>query len=142
MTEKFDFEQALADVKAGKPITGKDSVLGLLTKQLTEAALEVEIDTHLAQEVAPNRRNGKSRKTMKSSSGTFELETPRDRAASFEPLLIKKHQTHVSDEIESKVLPMYGHGMSYQDIAGHVEELYGINVSTATLSAITLPARY
>ena len=53
MTEKFDFEQALADLKAGKPITGKDSVLGPLVKQLTEAALEAKIDTHLAQEVTP-----------------------------------------------------------------------------------------
>ena len=80
MTEKFDFEQALEALKAGKPITGKDSVLGPLVKQLTEAALEAEIDTHLAQEVAPNRKNGKSRKTMKSSSGSFELDTPRDRS--------------------------------------------------------------
>ncbi len=85
MTEKFDFEQALADLKAGKPITGKDSVLGPLVKQLTEAALEAEIDTHLAQEIMPNRKNGKTRKTMKSSSGAFELETPRDRSGTFEP---------------------------------------------------------
>ena len=91
MTEKFDFEKALADLKAGKPITGKDSVLGPLVKQLTEAALEAEIDTHLAQEVVPNRKNGKSRKTMKSSSGKFELETPRDRSGTFEPQLVKKH---------------------------------------------------
>jgi len=69
MTEKFDFEQALEALKAGKPITGKDSVLSPL------------------MEIAPNRRNGKSRKTMKSSSGSFELETPRDRAGTFEPQL-------------------------------------------------------
>ncbi len=137
MTEKFDFEQALEALKAGKPITGKDSVLSALIKQLTEAALEAEIDTHLAQEISANRKNGKSRKTMKSSSGSFELETPRDRSGTFEPQLIKKHQTHVSDEIETKILSMYGRGMSYRDIAGHVEELYGISVSTATLSAIT-----
>lgn len=137
MTDKFDFEQALEDLKAGKPITGKDSVLSPLIKSLTEAALEAEIDTHLAQEVVPNRKNGKSRKNMKSSSGSFELETPRDRSGTFEPQLIKKHQTHVSDEIEAKILSMYGRGMSYQDISAHVEELYGIKVSSATLSAIT-----
>ena len=74
---------------------------------------------------------------MKSSSGEFELETPRDRSGTFEPKLVKKNQTHVSDEIESKILSMYGRGMSYRDISGHVEELYGISVSTATLSAIT-----
>ena len=137
MTEKFDYEQALADIKAGKPLTGKDSILSPLIKQLTEAALEAEIDTHLAKEVSANRKNGKSRKTMKSTSGEFELETPRDRSGTFEPKLVKKNQTHVSDEIESKILSMYGRGMSYRDISGHVEELYGISVSTATLSAIT-----
>jgi len=137
MTEKFDFEKALEALKAGQPITGKDSVLSPLIKQLTEAALEAEIDTHLAQEVNANRKNGKSRKTMKSSSGSFELETPRDRSGSFEPQLVKKHQTHVSNEIEAKMISMFGRGMSYRDIAGHVKELYGISVSTATISAIT-----
>ncbi len=65
MTEKFDFEQALAALQAGQPITGKDSILSPLIKKLTEAALEAEIDTHLAREIDPNRKNGKSRKTMK-----------------------------------------------------------------------------
>jgi len=55
MTEKFDYEQDLADIKAGKPLTGKDSILSPLIKQLTEAALEAEIDTHLAKEVAANQ---------------------------------------------------------------------------------------
>jgi len=64
-------------LQGGQPLTGQDSVLLPLIKQLTEAALEAEADTHLAQEIAPNRRNGKSRKTMKSSSGSFELETSR-----------------------------------------------------------------
>ena len=137
MTKKFDFEKALEALQAGKPITGKDSVLSPLIKQLTEAALEAEIDTHLAQEIDPNRKNGKSRKTMKSSSGSFELETPRDRSGTFEPQLVKKHQTHVSDEIEAKIISMYGRGMSYKDMSSHVEDMYGIKVSTATLSAIT-----
>ena len=137
MTEKFDYEQALADLMSGKPITGKDSILSPLIKQLTEAALEAEIDTHLAREVSANRKNGKSRKTLKSSSGSFELETPGDRSGTFEPQLIRKHQTHVSDEIESKILSMFGLGMSYRDMATHVKEMYGISVSTATLSAIT-----
>ena len=137
MTKKFDCEKALEALQAGKPITGKDSVLSPLIKQLTEAALEAEIDTHLAQEIDPNRKNGKSRKTMKSSSGSFELETPRDRSGTFEPQLVKKHQTHVSDEIEAKIISMYGRGMSYKDMSSHVEDMYGIKVSTATLSAIT-----
>ena len=137
MAEKFDFEAALKAVQSGQSITGKDGVLGPLVKQLTEAALEAELDSHLAEEVRENRRNGKSRKTVKSTSGEFELETPRDRAGTFEPQLVKKHQRTVSDEIETKILSMYGLGMSYADIAGHVEEMYGIGVSTAAISTIT-----
>ena len=137
MSEKFDFEEALKALQSGQAITGKDGVLAPLIKQLTEAALEGELDSHIANDVVPNRRNGKTKKTVKSSSGSFELETPRDRAGTFEPTVIKKYQTSVSDEIESKMLSMYGLGMSYRDIARHIEELYGISVSTATISAVT-----
>jgi len=137
MAEKFDFEAALKAIQSGQSITGKDGVLGPLVKQLTEAALEAELDSHLAEDIAENRRNGKSRKTVKSTSGKFELETPRDRAGTFEPQLVKKHQRTVSDEIETKILSMYGLGMSYADIGGHVEEMYGISVSTAAISTIT-----
>ena len=108
-----------------------------LVKQLTEAALEGELDSHLADDLAGNRRNGKSKKTVKSTSGAFELETPRDRAGTFEPKLVKKHQRTVSDEIEAKILSMFGVGLSYSDIASQVQEMYGINVSTATISTIT-----
>jgi len=137
MAEKFNFEAALKAIQSGQSITGKDGVLGPLVKQLTEAALEAELDSHLAEELAENRKNGKSRKTVKSTSGNFELETPRDRAGTFEPKLVRKHQRTVSDEIETKILSMYGLGMSYADIAGHVEEMYGISVSTAAISTIT-----
>lgn len=137
MSKKFDFEEALKAVQSGQAITGKDGVVALLVKQLTEAALEGELDSHLAEDVSGNRRNGKSKKTVKSTSGAFELETPRDRAGRFEPQLVKKHQRTVSDEIEAKILSMFGVGLSYSDIASQVEELYGISVSTATISTIT-----
>jgi len=137
MSDDFDFEQALKALQSGKAITGKDGVLTPLIKKLTEAALEAELDSHLAEDVVPNRKNGKTKKTVKSTAGPFDLETPRDRAGNFEPQLIKKHQTSVNDEIEAKILSMYGLGMSYRDISNQVEELYGIKVSTATLTAIT-----
>jgi len=137
MSDDFDFDKALEALQSGKAITGKDGVLTPLIKKLTEAALEAELDSHLAQDVVPNRKNGKTKKTVKSTAGPFDLETPRDRAGNFEPQLIKKHQTSVNDEIEAKILSMYGLGMSYRDIATQVEDLYGIKVSTATLSAIT-----
>jgi transposase-like protein len=137
MTDKFDFNEALKAIQSGQAISGKDGVLAPLLKQLTEAALEAELDSHLADDVVPNRKNGKSGKTIKTSEGKIDLETPRDRAGTFEPQFIKKHQTSVSDQIESKILSMYGRGLSYSDIREHVDEIYGISVSTAAISAIT-----
>ena len=137
MTQNFDFEKALAQLQAGKGLTGKDGILTPLIKQLTEAALQAELDQHLALEEKPNRKNGSSRKTIKSSSGSFDLDTPRDRSGTFEPTLIKKHQTKLTDEIDRKILSMFGLGMSYQAIRQHVEEMYGIEVSSGTVSAVT-----
>lgn len=137
MTQNFDFQQALAQMQAGKGLTGKDGILTPLIKQLTEAALKAELDQHLDTEELPNRRNGTTRKTIKSTYGDFELETPRDRAGTFEPALIKKNQTKLSDEIDRKMLSMFALGMSYQDIRQHVEEMYGIDVSNGTVSAVT-----
>ncbi|QDF66343.1 IS256 family transposase [Shewanella sp. SNU WT4] len=137
MTQPFNFEQALKDLQSGKSLTGKDSILGPLIKQLTEAALQAELEQHLAHDPLPNRKNRKTPKTIKHPSGNFELDTPRDRNGTFEPQLIKKNQTTLTDEIERKVLSMFSIGMSYRDINQHVEDMYGINVSNATVSAIT-----
>jgi len=135
--KEFDFQKALKAIQSGKPLTGKDGVLTPLIKDLTEAALEGELDSHLGQEIAANRRNGKSKKTIKTLNGSFELDTPRDRAGTFSPQLVKKHQTTISNEIEEKIIAMYGLGMSYKDISGHLEDIYGITVSKGALTAIT-----
>ncbi|WP_173391338.1 transposase, partial [Lebetimonas sp. JH292] len=114
--EKFNFDKAVKDLLAGKKIGGKDGVLAPLIKELVEAALEAEIESHIADEVLEgkrNRRNGYNKKTVKSTSGEFELATPRDREGRFEPQIIKKHQTTISDEIEEKILSLYALGMSY-----------------------------
>ena len=110
---KFDYDQALKAIQEGQPMLGASGVLTPLIKNLTEAALEAELDSHLAQEVIGNRRNGKGKKTIKSSNGSFELKTPRDRASTFEPHIIKKHQTRLSDKIEQQIISMYSLGMSY-----------------------------
>jgi hypothetical protein len=98
MAEKFDFEAALKAVQSGQSITGKDGVLGPLVKQLIEAALEAELDSHLAEDLAENRKNGKSRKTVTSTSGKFEPEvfsslsfTPRSAATIVTSLLSSLH---------------------------------------------------
>jgi len=85
--EGFDFEafqrEAIKQLKAGKPIGGKDGVLTPLIKQIVESALKGELQAHLDEEPteAKNRKNGKSSKTMRSDYGSFELETPGDRSA-------------------------------------------------------------
>ncbi|WP_254051086.1 transposase, partial [Zoogloea sp. LCSB751] len=78
-------------MQSGKSLTGKDSILGPLIKQLTEAALQAELEQHLAHDPQPNRKNGKTSKTIKYPSGNFELDAPRDRNGTFEPQLIKKN---------------------------------------------------
>ncbi|MCP4320482.1 MAG: IS256 family transposase [Alteromonadales bacterium] len=135
--KKFNFNDAVKELQAGKNLNGKDGVLTSLVKQLTEAALQAEIEQHLDNAQQPNRKNGSTSKTIKSPVGNFELNTPRDRNGSFEPQLIKKNQTTLSDEIDHKILSMFSMGMSYRDINKHIEDMYGMNVATGTISAIT-----
>jgi transposase-like protein len=136
-TPQFDFEEALEALKAGRDLNGKDGILTPLIKQLTEAALAAELEQHIKSTDEQNRKNGATPKTVKSVSGSFQLDTPRDRNGTFEPQLVKKHQTHLTDEIERKILSLFALGSSYQDISGHIAELYGIDISTATISAVT-----
>jgi len=137
MTQEFDFNKALEQLQSGKGLIGEDGVLTPLIKQLTEAALKAELEQHLDSSSEPNRKNGHSKKTVKSSVGEFELETPRDRAGSFEPQTVKKHQTKLSDEIDRKILSMFSLGMSYRDMRKHVADLYGTEMSEAAISAVT-----
>lgn len=134
---KFNFNDAVKELQNGKSLNGKDGVLTSLVKQLTEAALQAEIEQHLDNDKQSNRKNGSSSKTIKSSVGSFELNTPRDRNGSFEPQLVKKNQTTLSDEIDHKILSMFSMGMSYRDINKHIEDMYGMNVATGAISAIT-----
>ncbi|MDY0051786.1 IS256 family transposase [Arcobacter cloacae] len=137
MNQTFDLNEALEQIKAGSKIDGKDGVLVPLIKQLTEAVLQAELESHLTSEINKNRKNGKSIKTMKSSVGEFELDVPRDRNGSYEPQIVKKHQTHMSDNIEQKILSLYALGNSYSQISEHIEEMYGMSFSKATISAVT-----
>lgn len=139
MTHTFNFEQAIKDLQSGKDLMGKEGILMPLIKQLTEAALKAELDQHLAQtkEAIPNRKNGFTSKTIKTGAGSFELNTPRDRAGHFEPQLIKKNQTQLTPEIDHKILSMYGLGLSYRDMQACLQEIYGLDVSPAMMNAVT-----
>lgn len=137
MNFELDTQAILQQIREGKALTGKDGALAPLIKQLTEAALQAEIESHLTQDLNRNRKNGTSSKTMKSDVGNFELDVPRDRNGSFEPEIVKKNQTHMSDQIEKKILSLYALGNSYTQISDHIEEIYGVGFSKATISAVT-----
>jgi len=135
-----EFRKKAAElIREGKPLTGADGVFTPLIKQVLEASLEGELDTHLAKKksIKKNRRNGRTQKNLKSSFGTFEISTPRDRDGSFTPRTIEKRQTQLPGDLEDKILGLYGLGMSYSDIQAHLEEMYGISVSDGTINNIT-----
>lgn len=130
----------LEHIKAGKPLNGKDGVLTPLIKEVMNAALECEMEAHLENEAqldVTNRRNGKTAKTIKSGSGEFELITPRDRNSTFEPQIVKKRQTILTDELDDKILKLFAMGTSYKDISAHLLDMYGVELSAATISAVT-----
>jgi len=120
-------------------LAGKNGLFTDLYKKLLEKALEGEIDQHMVyeDEQVKNRKNGKTSKTVRSSRGSFELQTPRDRSGTFEPELIKKRQIFLGGEVETKIISLYSYGMSYKDIEDHVREMYGIDVSPALISSVT-----
>ena len=98
MEKEFNWDEFRAEAAEqlgkGKGLTGKDGVFTPLIQNLIQTAMEGELDAHLqeSRQQSPNRRNGKTGKQLKSSSGTFEVYTPRDREGTFEPQLVKKPQ--------------------------------------------------
>ncbi|GFR33768.1 probable transposase for insertion sequence element ISRM3-like [Trichonephila clavata] len=128
----------LSSIREGRPLTGRDGALTPFIKKLLEASLEGEIENHLlAESEENNRRNGRNGKTLRTSAGSFELLTPRDREGSFEPQIVKKRQTNLHPELETKILSTFASGMGYRDIASHVEEIYDHKISAAEISSIT-----
>jgi putative transposase len=114
-----------------------NGLLDELKKALAERALNAEMDHHLGgEEGAGNSRNGYGRKTVVTDTGRIELEVPRDRRASFDPQLIAKYQRRFPG-FDDKIVSMYARGMSTREIAGHLRELYGIDVSADLISAVT-----
>ncbi len=140
---EFDYEavknKALAQFKTGKPLLGKEGALAPLFKSFLEAALEAELSEHLREneEEEINRRNGHGSKQLRTSEGTIDLVTPRDRSGSFEPEIVKKRQTILADSLESKIIGMYGLGMSLRDISAHIKEIYDTDISHTVLSEVT-----
>lgn len=137
--------KALSQFKTGKPLFGKDGAFAPLLQSFLEKALEAEMEVHLDEQERSggNKRNGKGKKTVKSSSGELTISTPQDRQSSFQPEIIKKRETILAENLEDKIIGLYSLGMSLRDISDHIKEMYDTNISHTVLSQITdkiLPA--
>ncbi|MFG2000425.1 IS256 family transposase [Spirillospora sp. NPDC048911] len=127
-------------------LTGEDSMLGQLVKAVLERALEAELTAHLgydkhapgASKTAGNARNGKGKpKTVQTGVGPVRIDVPRDRAGSFEPVLVPKRAGRVSGGLDDMIISLYAHGMSVRDILHHLKQVYGTELSHEQVSRIT-----
>lgn len=141
--EKDLLDRLLADYKKPEDLIGESGLLKQLTKALLERALEAELTDHLGHEKhAPvgnksgNARNGKSAKTIKGEFGKLPIEVPRDRDATFEPVILPKGQTRFTG-FDDKIISLYARGMTTREIQGHIEEIYGVDVSAGLISSVT-----
>ena len=128
-------------------ISSMDDIQDLFKETIAEfmeSGLEAELEDELGygrydyrNKDTDNSRNGHSSKTLRTSYGDVEVAVPRDRKGEFEPQILKKNQTSVSQDIEEKILSMYAKGMTTGDIETHIQDIYGIEVSDTTISRIT-----
>ncbi len=136
-------DELLKDYTGPEDITGPDGLLKQLTKALIERAMDAEMTMHLgyeksdqAEKDTTNRRNGKTKKTLRSDQGPLEIEVPRDREGEFEPEIVPKHQRDFKG-FDDKILSMYARGMTTREIAAHLKEIYGTEVSPELISRAT-----
>ena len=128
----------------GDDITGPDGLLKSITATVLEAALEEEMTDHLghAKHQAPeggagNIRNGTRGKTvLTDAAGEVTIEVPRDRAGTFEPVIVKKRQRRLSD-VDAVAISLYAKGLTTGEISAHFAEVYGASISKDTVSRIT-----
>lgn len=136
-------DQLIADYKKPEDLIGENGLLKQLTKALLERAMQAEMTAHLGYEKhAPsenskeNTRNGSYKKTIKGNFGEMPVSVPRDRKSTFEPIIIPKGESRFSG-FDDKIISMYARGMTTRDIQGHLEEIYGVDVSPTLISQIT-----
>lgn len=136
-------ESLMSGYQKPEDLIGEHGLLKQITKAVVERALQAEMEAHLGHakneavaNQAGNTRNGKSRKTLKGEFGELPIDIPRDRHGSFEPQLIPKHQTRWTG-FDDKILSLYARGMTVREIQGHLEEMYGTEVSPSLISSVT-----
>ena len=131
-------DKALSQLRSGESLTGKDGAFGPLLKEFLEAALDGEMSSHLddSERLKGNKRNGRGSKRVKTMAGEIDIVTPQDRHSSFSPEILKKRETILADNMSSKIISLYGMGLSLRDISSHIEEMYDVEISHNTLSEI------
>jgi putative transposase len=136
-------DELLADAGTEEEIAGPGGLLSQLTKRLVERAMEVELTDHLGYEPhheppggAGNTRNGSTPKRLITEHGEVAIDTPRDRAGSFDPKIVRKRQRRF-EGFDDKILALYARGMSTRDISAHLQEIYGVNVGRDLISRVT-----
>ena len=138
--KKLPLEEAVLELGSYEALS---SFLKHCTGPLITKMLQAEMDTHLGykkHEVTGyntgNSRNGSYKKTLLSENGNIEIEVPRDRNGDFEPMIIPKFQSR-TNEMEDKIINMYGLGLTTADIQNHIKEIYGADISKDLVSNIT-----
>jgi putative transposase len=136
-------DELLKDYRKPDDLLGQDGLLQQLTKALVERPLDGELTHHLGYEKhdaagdnSGNSRNGTTPKTLRGKRGQVQIDVPRDRASEFEPQLVKKNQTRF-DGLDEKIISLYARGMTLSEIQGHLEEIYGVEVSPSLISTVT-----
>ena len=135
---KQTLDELLKDVDPSE-VFGKGGLIDALKKALAERMLSAELDEHLAGEAEAgkkNHRNGRSKKTVLTEDSKLDLRIPRDRAGTFEPRLIQRYQRRFPG-FDDKIVSLYARGMTTREIQGHVEELYGVEISPQLVTAVT-----
>jgi len=133
-------EEALKKIKSQEEF---EEFIQRLYKQGVESLLKAEINDHLGYpkhdpsgKNSGNSRNGFSKKTLKTNLGEVPLDVPRDRNATFDPIVVPKHQ-RMSAKIEHAIITMYSRGMTTRDIEDTIKDIYGVEVSEGSISNIT-----
>jgi putative transposase len=136
-------EELMTDYQKPEDLLGEGGLMIQLKKALIERAMNGEMTHHLGykkNDLRPegvlNSRNGTTKKKVKTRDGDFDIETPRDREATFEPQIIKKHQRRF-DGFDDKIISMYARGMTVREIQGHLLDIYGTEISPDLISTVT-----
>lgn len=140
--KEFDYasfeKEAIKKLRSGKGFTGEGGAITSLIGRILQAAYDEEMAEHLSQtKDESNRRNGKTKKKIKTGAGEIAVEPPRDRQGSFEPQIIKKWERSIAPELEQQMLALYAIGTSYADISEHFKRMYGVKYSPSFITSVT-----